>query len=234
MKKITASVIFVFILSALSYGDDKFVHIKAAIDAGIPDVAVMELKRMEKNEVKNPLYWFYLGTACRNVGRYDESIEALENGLRLEKESGMLYHGLGLTYAKIYKTGEAMDAMTKAIEKEPANARYHNDLGLIFLAEKEPDRAIGSFTIAYRLSRTGDFLKNIAFAYGMKKDYEKAKETMIKAFPLHEVYYTLGLMHELNGDGNGAAEMYEMAVTVNRGYEPALNKLKRSNSPGGG
>lgn len=234
-KRIAAAAIILFMLPLPSHGmEEVFLPAWAAIEADTPDVAVMELKKMGPSEEKKPLYWFYLGTAYRKEGKYNESLDAFMSGLNLADGNGMhgmLYHGLGLTYAKMDKIEEALDSIMKAVGKEPGNAGFHNDMGVIRLIRGEIEKGIDSFTTAYRLSRSPDILKNIAFAYGMKKDYEKAREILIPAFPLYEVYYTMGLIHELNKEGERAAELYDLAVTVNSGYEPAVNRLKKLQAP---
>jgi tetratricopeptide (TPR) repeat protein len=225
--------------------EDVFLPVWAALKAKVPDVALTELKRLkDTKEVKRPKYWFYLGTALREKDRYEEAAEAFLQGLGEKNNkktknkvrnpvlSGRLYNGLGFTYMKMGETEKALDCLNIAIEMDPSKGEYYNDLGKVFLLRNEVDRGIAAFTTAYRMSSSPDVVKDLAFAYGMKREYGKAKEILMTAFPIYEVYYNLGLIYEMNGDVKESLGMYEMSLMAKREYEPAMNKLKNINLRG--
>lgn len=231
MKKVSLrfvliSLLFSFILLVgQSFGEgDRYLAVRTAIDSGMPHVAILELNAQKDGE-KDPLFWFYLGTAYRESGKYDDAVEAFMKGQKLDTKNGGIHDGLGVTCAKRGEYLRAVESIRKALELEPTNAKYYSDLGLVYLLTKDADMAMRSFATSYRLSQSKDTVKNLSFAWGMKGDYKKAKELLMEAFPLHEVYYILGQVHELNTDTERAAEMYRMSTVANREYRPAREKL---------
>lgn len=231
MKKVSArltliSLLFCFILLVgQSFGEgDRYLAVRTAIDSGMPQVAILELKAQKDGE-KDPVFWFYLGTAYRESGKYDEAVEAFMNGLKLDPKSGGIHDGLGVALAKKGEHLRALESIRKALELEPTSPKYYSDLGLAYLLMKDADMAMRSFATSYKLSQSKETVKNMSFACGMKGDYKKAKELLMEAFPLHEVYYVLGQVHELNRDTERAVDMYKMSTTANRDYRPAREKL---------
>ncbi|NTU42991.1 MAG: tetratricopeptide repeat protein [Nitrospirales bacterium] len=197
---------------------------RTAINSGMPQIAAMQLKSM-KGVDKDPQYWYYLGTASKDMGKYDDAVAAFMNGLRLNDKNGGILDGLGVVYAKKDDYARAVEFLRKAVELEPTNARYYNDLGLVYLLMKDPDMAMKAFTTSFKLSQSKDTMKNLASVYGMKGDYKKAREILMESFPLHEVYYLLGQAYELNRDTDQAVELYKMSVVANREFKPAREKL---------
>lgn len=221
---ISLSFCFILLIGQAFGEGDQYLAVRTAIDSGMPHVAILELKA-QKNGEKDPRFWFYLGTAYRELGKYDDAVEAFMSGLKLDPTSGGILDGLGVALAKKGEHNKALDSVRKALELEPTSAKYNSDLGLVYLLMKDADMAMRSFATSYKLSQSKETVKNMSFAYGMKGDYKKAKELLMEAFPLHEVYYILGQAHELNSDMEKAVEMYKMSATANRDYKPTREKL---------
>ncbi|MFA5353501.1 MAG: tetratricopeptide repeat protein [Thermodesulfovibrionales bacterium] len=219
-----ALVFSIITVAGVSYGEDQYLAVKTAIQSGMPQVAILELKANREME-KDPLYWLYLGTACREAGKYDDAVSAFMSGLKLNSRNSGLLDGLGVTYAKTGDYPRAVDSIKKALDLEPTNPKYYNDLGLVYLLQKEADMAMNSFSTSFKLSQSIETVKNLSFAYGMKGDYKKARELLMDAFPLHEVYYILGQAHELNSETEKAVELYKMSTVAKKDYKPAREKL---------
>lgn len=228
MKRVLFAVAIVFCLSSFAFGEsqaDGFLLVKAALKEDLPDVALLELKKMEPVQGHTAAFWFYRGTAYRKMARYDEAVKSFSKGLTMGKSSAIL-DGLGMTYERLKEYDKAIECSKKAISGDPTNSLYHGDLGIIYMSQGQPDKAIPEFVTSYRLERSPEAIKRIAMACGMEGDYGKAKRLLIGEFPLSEVYSILAEISRLNGDQEKAKEMRDMArIAVNRS-RPSHEEVK--------
>ncbi len=74
-----------------------------------------------------------------------------------------------------------------------------------------------------------EVLMEIGQSYLMNKEYDKAIAKFSEALKINphdpELYYYLGLAYEQSGRLEQAEQMYEKAVTINRGFSNAEIRL---------
>lgn len=98
-----------------------------------------------------------------------------------DETKGDSYYQLGIAAFVKGDTVKAKLQITKAIEQAPLVPYYHNHLGLVYLQEKDLDRAQACFEAAYKLDESySDALNNLGLLYLMRNDIPKAKEYFLR------------------------------------------------------
>ncbi len=106
-----------------------------------------------KNNDKHYRAWCGLGSASRELKRYDEAIEYSLKAIELKPDYVVCYDNLGLAYAYKGAYPEAIKSFEKAIELDPKYADAHFNLGLLYYEKLDkPDLAIASFEEFVKLS----------------------------------------------------------------------------------
>ena len=98
---------------------------------------------LKKMTTLNPEYvsgYTNLGRLYRELGLFDESVAALEQALELKKNVEILFE-LGLTYERFNKLDKARSIYEEVIYILPVHAEAHFSLGLLYLREKNYEKA---------------------------------------------------------------------------------------------
>ena len=104
-----------------------------------------------------PYLYSYKGCCLRDLGRWDEAVAALEQGLACDEERPDLHNALGVC---AYKTGRHADAVThfrRAVALNPASAIDYANLALNLERLGETDEAIANYEIALGQDPTIEF-----------------------------------------------------------------------------
>ena len=104
-----------------------------------------------------PYLFSYKGCCLRDLGRWDEAVAALEQGLACDEERPDLHNALGVC---AYKTGRHADAVThfrRAVALNPASAIDYANLALNLERLGERDEAIAYYEIALGQDPTIEF-----------------------------------------------------------------------------
>jgi tetratricopeptide (TPR) repeat protein len=73
----------------------------------------------------------------KDLGKYDQAIEAFRRCIELKPDSAEVFTNLGLVFRKAGRNQEAIEAFTQALEINPARALPHLNLALIYLSTEE-------------------------------------------------------------------------------------------------
>jgi ribosomal protein S12 methylthiotransferase accessory factor len=106
-----------------------------------------------------PYIYSYKGHCLQDLGRYDEAIEALEQGRAEDDERPDLHNMLGVCWYKKENYHQAIVHFQRAVELNPASAMDYANLGVNHRRIGNRDEAIHFFTLALSLDSTIDFAK---------------------------------------------------------------------------
>jgi Flp pilus assembly protein TadD len=85
-----------------------------------------------------------LADLYRVLGRESDAERVLRAGLQIAPRSGILHHAMGLTMARMKRTGEALDSLERATALEPENARFAYVYAVALHSTGRVDAAIGT------------------------------------------------------------------------------------------
>lgn len=133
-------------------------------EMGFPETAITHfLKALNLNpeEEDIPYVFSYLGSCLKDLGRYEEAIEALKKGLSADEERPDLHNTLGVCYFKTDRFEKAIHHFRRAVDLNPASGIDYANLGVNYNKLGEKDAAIEFLTIALTLDPGLTFAKDL-------------------------------------------------------------------------
>jgi tetratricopeptide (TPR) repeat protein len=103
--------------------------------------ALVHAQRAIEAENTNPRYWIKKGAALYELGRYDEAIPVLEEGIRRGPARDDAYYDLGNCYARMRRYPEAVALYREAIRLGEPRPDYFNNLGVALYNVGDMDSA---------------------------------------------------------------------------------------------
>lgn len=91
--------------------------------------AVFYFERATLLDFHNILAYLGMAQAYRELGRYDQSIEALKRVIPYSGENAEVYYELGITYDAEGEHDEAIDSLKKAVKLNPGFKKAQSALG---------------------------------------------------------------------------------------------------------
>ncbi|HMI30518.1 MAG TPA: tetratricopeptide repeat protein, partial [Candidatus Limnocylindrales bacterium] len=108
--------------------------------------ALIHSQRALDAEPTNPRYYVKKGAALYELGRYDEAIPVLEEGVRRGPARDDAYYNLGNCYARKRRYPEAVANYRNAIRLGRPSPDYLNNLGVALFYSGKPDSARALWT----------------------------------------------------------------------------------------
>ncbi|MFZ3137817.1 MAG: tetratricopeptide repeat protein [Thermodesulfovibrionales bacterium] len=187
-------------------------------DAGIEDYT------------KSAEYWFYLGVAYSNSGRYKEAIEAFKQVIRINPDYAEAHYNLGVTYGKSGMDKEAIEAYKQAIRIDPDFANAHVNLGNAYVKIGMPKEATEAFKQAIRINPDDAKLYYLlGLNYYISGRYKEAIEAFKQSIRINpdyaEAHYNLGLNYGKSGMHREAIEAFKQSIRINPDFAKAHYNL---------
>ena len=187
-----------------------------------------------KQVPQNARSWVNLGVALIKAGRYKEATESLEHSLTLSQNNIRAFYNLGFAYKKTGNIQSALENLKKTLRLSPEYVQAKLELGNIYWmigkteqAEKIYDEALNLRSLT-SLDRA-KILSNLAVIYAQRKEFEEAKELILRAIVLDpdiaDTYNTLANILKDKGELNAAIENYRKALEKNPAYNEARVNL---------
>ncbi|CAG36684.1 YcaO-like family protein [Desulfotalea psychrophila] len=107
-----------------------------------------------------PYIYSYKGCCLRDLGRYAEAIEALQEGLLFDEERPDLHNTLGVCFFKLEQYETAISSFKRAIELNPASGIDYANVGVNYMRLGHKVEAVEFFTVALSLDASLDFAQN--------------------------------------------------------------------------
>lgn len=142
----------------------EFYRGKNFTEMGLPNVAVDHFKKaldLNPEQEDVPYIYSFLGSCLKELGRYDEALEALQEGLLVDEERPDLHNTIGVCYFKQEKYEDAIRHFHRAVELNPASAIDYANLGVNYAKTGNRDMAIEFLTLALTLEPALDFAQNL-------------------------------------------------------------------------
>jgi tetratricopeptide (TPR) repeat protein len=157
-------------------------------------------------------------TLLREKGRSAEALERLRAAARLDSGSFDVHMALGLAAFESGLLEEAASAFELALGLDPADKNARFNLGAALLARKEYAKAVEALEplIAAGQPPNDGAVFNLAQAYrgaGRTAEALRTLEALAERSPERpHLQFTLGVLREESGDGDGAEKAYRKAI----------------------
>jgi tetratricopeptide (TPR) repeat protein len=101
----------------------------------------MHAERAIQAEPTNPRYWIKKGAALYELGRYDEAIPLLREGIRRGPWRDDAYYNLGNCLVRTKQYDEAITSFREAIQRGKPEPDYFHNLGVALFYAGKADSA---------------------------------------------------------------------------------------------
>lgn len=168
------------------------------------------------------------GRLLHQQGLYEQAEPLL---LRAEKRlpgDARPMHALGLLYADAGRVDDAIAEYERLVRKVDDDAKAWNNLGFLYYSQKRCADAVDAYRHAVRSDGANSRYKNnLGFGLFCAEEYDEAFRTFKSAVGEAGAWYNLGHAHELVGNWPEAHRNFNKALTVDPGYGPAREGIKR-------
>ncbi len=107
-----------------------------------------EALELAPRDEDRPYLYSYRGCCLRDLGRFEEAVQALEQGLALDEDRPDIYNTLGVCQYKLGRHAEAAQAFRRAVALNPVSAIDYANLALNLERLGEPEEAAVNYEIA--------------------------------------------------------------------------------------
>ena len=148
---------------------------------GNASAAASAAERAVKAAPQNARLWFLLGYASRLAGQYARSVEAYQQGLKLEHNNLDGLSGLAQTYQRMGRLEDAKRLLMQVVTAAP---KRENDLlmaGELFLQSGDSQQGIALLSRAELLHPSSRAEVMLAVAYVKLKQPERARQMLDRA-----------------------------------------------------
>jgi tetratricopeptide (TPR) repeat protein len=116
-------------------------------------------------------------TEKQRIGAYDEAIEFLHQGLKINPKSVVAYNQMGLIYSEADQRNDAINSFKKSLEMDPSNLQALLGLGEVYSKMTRNDLAVAEFLKAELLQPNDtELLFKIALEYWYNQKNEEAEK----------------------------------------------------------
>lgn len=131
---------------ALPFYRGRHLYEQGRADAAL--ACFQEALSLSPNAEDLPYLFSYTGCCLRDLGRYDEAIDLLRQGLDQDEERPDIHNAMGVCCYKTGRFAEAAGCFQRAVELNPASAIDYANLALNQERLGEIDRAMVNYEIA--------------------------------------------------------------------------------------
>jgi ribosomal protein S12 methylthiotransferase accessory factor len=133
-------------------------------DMGFPESALKHFDRalnMQPEAEDLPYIYSYMGSCLTELGRYDEAVDVLRNGLKEDEERPDLHNTLGVCYFKTQQYENAILHFQRAVDLNPASGIDYANLGVNYNKIGNKESAVEFLTLALTLDPDLDFAREL-------------------------------------------------------------------------
>jgi tetratricopeptide (TPR) repeat protein len=170
-------------------------------------------------EPKNVDAMFFLGVACGQQGKFDDSVALLRKVVRMAPKHARAHMFLGVAQAERGDCDNALKNLDRAIAQQPASPDAYLHRGNVFAALGKHEQAIEDFDRALALDATLiGALINRGNAQRALDRFDEAIESYRRALTLMpdmaEAHYSIGLAYEDLCRHGLAVESFDRAIAT--------------------
>ena len=134
------------------------------VTMGFPESALSHFNAaLAKNPEGEDLPYIYsfMGSCLKDLGKFEEAIEALKTGLNEDEERPDLHNTLGVCYFKMENYEQAIVHFQRAVDLNPASGIDYANLGVNYNKLGKIEQAAQFLTIALTIDPDLDFAKDL-------------------------------------------------------------------------
>lgn len=245
MSKITVIMVILLSLSLILFISCKTPELAGgiiALNAGRFDEALKYFNEAKEKQPNNPEVYIYLAKAYANKQKWNEAIEALNQGegknpkfdkqIQLAKEELWIkiYNDFAIPAFAEKDYEKAIEYFLLCTRADPSKAEAFNSLGLCYGLIAKPEEAVGALKKAVELNpEKVDYLTNLSSAYLDLGDIEKATEILYilgeKEPNNADVQYKVARALHLHKEIDKAIEKYKKVIELDPEYLDAYYYL---------
>ncbi len=133
-------------------------------DMGFPESGLEHFSRalsMKPEAEDLPYIYSYMGSCLKDLGRYDEAVEVLYDGLKEDEERPDLHNTLGVCFFKTQQYEKAIIHFQRAVDLNPASGIDYANLGVNYNKLGNKESAVEFLTLALTLDPSLDFARDL-------------------------------------------------------------------------
>lgn len=209
-------------------------------DGGKIDRAIEVVRNALKHAPDHADYYLYLGSFFEELERYNDALEALQQGLTVDERNSRLYFRLGVVYDKMGRKEDSIEAMKEVVRLKPENAEALNYLGYTYAdLGINLDEAEKLIQTALRIKPNDGYITDslgwLNYKKGRYHDALKYLNRAVELVPDDPVILEhLGDVYQKMGRGDKALMYYKRSLekkTKNKkSLEKKINRLNKGNT----
>jgi tetratricopeptide (TPR) repeat protein len=170
------------------------------------------------------------GDILAKRGRLNEAIIHFFEAIKIDPNDATAHYNLGVSLARLGRIDEALTYYIKVLKINPQDAAAHNKLGKAFIQKGDGKIAISHFQEAVRIMPGNEKFQNdlnrtVAIQEEIAKEIASLLEALKIDFQNPALHAKLADLYYINGNTNGAITQYQVALSLQPGFIPALNNL---------
>lgn len=127
-----------------------------------PEAALVYFRRalaLDPTEQDIPSIHSYLGVALKDMGKYRQALDILQQGAKLDHERTDIYNLMGFCHFKLQEHEAAIENFKKVIALDPSSAIDYANIGANYRQMGEKEKAIRYYQMALTLDDSIEFAK---------------------------------------------------------------------------
>lgn len=191
------------------------------VGKGVQRAAVPLLQKILAENPENIRARVLYGNVLRDLGLYPQAEREYRYVLAKAPRYAPAHAGIGILCDLQRQSKTALRHHRIAVRLAPGNPSYRNNLGFSLYLAGETDEAIVELERALAMDPSlGVAYNNLGFAYGRKKEYERAERTFRSALGEASTLLNMALIYEENGDLARAEELRQHAYALDPELRP--------------
>src|SRR5688572_13111461 len=166
----------------------------------------------------------------QNNGRLDEAQELYRHVLEAAPDFPRALHFAGVLAHQQQRNPQALTLIVRSLELQPGEADWHSNLGIVYQASGEIERAVDAYQRAIALdpdhANAYSNLGVVLRASGKPTDAERAYRTAIQLNPQHiDAYHNLGILLAAQDRTREAVACFCKVITLRPRHRDARRLL---------
>ncbi len=159
-------------------------------------------------------------------GDYHVARKLYRELLQLNPDHAGTHHRLGIVEIRLGEAERGLDHLRRAEAAAPENLAILNDLGFACITTGRPELAQQVLVTALEINPHDErAINNLAMAYGLTGQFDKAFATFRRKLGEAEALSNLGYVATQTGDIKFATECYSRALSLNSDLQEAAEAL---------
>lgn len=194
-------------------------YLDTCIQAGRTDDAVTYLKSFVGEHPYSSEAWHCLGTAYRELGLFEQSVDAYEYAIAIDKTNVAFYADLATTQEYMSRPGDAVTTLLRGRDFVNDRAALYRTVAYVYARADNNEMAILYFRKAIEENpEDAEAYAALALGYAVSGDQGSAIPLIKKALHLApespEVLCSAGIVYDIRGNFDAASDYFERMLAT--------------------